>query len=920
MDSTESENIFINLKLFNEFVCEEKVYSIDEVIHSSIVLLKHCPASRIAVFKFYSNLFDEYCYEYCLVNGNNVKSCNEEQQKTTEFFQRFVKALNLNQFTSKNAIKEENVDEIKSIDDCPQSPSQELVEDCEMEDLTAEKESDLSVIMNIFDRHMPQLEDIFEHMLVNNPNPEWISVWALDLASEISKKFSSFVAVNPNISRMKPTKLDHLSLVSALGFWLQCSPMQVLFKIILISANTSKTKSKILINRLLKFSPYSDWILANICTNISQNLNLTDYIEQLINNASSYSVTFILSFVSEHNPQAIANCSKSNLPLLLQLCTNSKPLLDLLANDIIKKSDYSLNVESLNKLAETHTSDEINNYIIFCVLNAPNALELLKMSFDLVVHQQTSEELRNRIIRILSLVTMQIHKHVYDPMNSSDDMFPIISLLRNNIQQLISHPSIPKNTSLKRLQLRLLNLICICYGCEFITEVFHHLMNVSTMVIGLNNYENPKLNPLLLPLFNKLRLHFGYHNIQNCINDTIKLYYSKKLIYWAYLSQIVESISIPLDISDLIVHLRTNSYNHYKNTFQKYYILKILIRIFDNNEKFYHRNQYNLCISVVNIFFDMINEMQSNDNRYLVVIINNIVLCQKFLTNLSTKFSLNEHIIARYILEYIQEKVKLFSDEYSPAKEVPTYKFHEYKKLMDENLCKFSHVLNKAKKNRLIPSHKANNQREHVQNKCVSFNKQLLIDLLQSCIKDKVSFAKNFVNSLSNELLLNDVPWQEEDPKDGQLSHLRMTFEKDLYILHLFEEKPILWNVLEFIGHGQYLKHCSVVIRAMLNVQRANLASSSYREENIFYTKKILTLMANDEILPEKPFIFVAELLPKVKNLEMSYVLHDIAKYIRDCNTNPKNKDNLKPYMERLRIIMATNYPGEDYSKIFKYV
>lgn len=78
--------------------------------------------------------------------------------------------------------------------------------------------------------------------------------------------------------------------------------------------------------------------------------------------------------------------------------------------------------------------------------------------------------------------------------------------------------------------------------------------------------------------------------------------------------------------------------------------------------------------------------------------------------------------------------------------------------------------------------------------------------------------------------------------------------------------------------------------------------------------------MANDEILPEKPFIFVAELLPKVKNLEMSYVLHDIAKYIRDCNTNPKNKVNLKPYMERLRIIMATNYPGEDYSKIFKYV
>jgi len=133
-----------------------------------------------------------------------------------------------------------------------------------------------------------------------------------------------------------------------------------------------------------------------------------------------------------------------------------------------------------------------------------------------------------------------------------------------------------------------------------------------------------------------------------------------------------------------------------------------------------------------------------------------------------------------------------------------------------------------------------------------------LIDLLQSCIKDKVFFAKNFVNFLSSELLLNDMPWLDEDPKDGQIQHLRviqrstkfnvqnkllnftlqMTFEKDLYISRLFEEKPILWNVFEIISKGQYLKHCLVIIRALVNVQRANLASSSYRDQNILLTQR----------------------------------------------------------------------------------
>lgn len=77
--------------------------------------------------------------------------------------------------------------------------------------------------------------------------------------------------------------------------------------------------------------------------------------------------------------------------------------------------------------------------------------------------------------------------------------------------------------------------------------------------------------------------------------------------------------------------------------------------------------------------------------------------------------------------------------------------------------------------------------------------------------------------------------------------------------------------------------------------------------------------MANDEILPKKPFIYIPEIVPKIKNWEMAYVLQDISKYIRDCNNNSAAKLNLKPYLDRLRIIM-TLQPSEIFIKIFKYL
>lgn len=83
---------------------------------------------------------------------------------------------------------------------------------------------------------------------------------------------------------------------------------------------------------------------------------------------------------------------------------------------------------------------------------------------------------------------------------------------------------------------------------------------------------------------------------------------------------------------------------------------------------------------------------------------------------------------------------------------------------------------------------------------------------------------------------------------------------------------------------------------------------------------RIISLIANSEVLPCKPFIYIKELVPKISNLDNCYILHDIAKFIRNNSIQDQSKNPIKPYLERLRIIMAYNEPNELYIKIFKSI
>lgn len=342
----QSDNVssLAHLKTFMEFVCKEKAIPVDDVMAASVALLKHCPSSRQAILKFYKKLLFEYCLMYSKTYGKRTFA---EVDVVPEYLPRFVQALVEANEVGKNNVKEEKVnpdDDIKMEEDGPSSPTREVAEmDLEAGELPG-KESDISVVISQLDMHMNILADIFVVLQETNESPEFtasISDWSLELVSEMSQKYDCYIT-DPNARLLNSNKSDHLALMTALGFWLQCSAMQLLLRVILTSACSNKMDAKTLVDRLLKYSPFSDWILAHLCTNISQSLDLTKYIEELITDSSSFSTTFILSYVSEHNPQAIVNCSKSNLPLLLKLCTNSKPLLDMLAYDVVKKGKFHL--------------------------------------------------------------------------------------------------------------------------------------------------------------------------------------------------------------------------------------------------------------------------------------------------------------------------------------------------------------------------------------------------------------------------------------------------------------------------------------------------------------------------------------------------------------------------------------------------
>ena len=352
---TQNQNpILSDLKNFLHFVCEEKSSSVESVIDSSLSLVQFCPSSREAVLQFFSQLMDDYCAEYCVKNSNNGTVGG---QRVGPIISRFISA----QKNSNNSTSNQN-DLIgvnrklstdsgrQSIDcsednkmsqnmDCPQSPTagtSTAIESLSEPKANIDHNRDWNAVMNALDFQFMRISETLLSLIKSESNSSFaksITDWSLELCAKLSGKYGGFCqnVSNPMIQMSDP----NASLSSSLAFWMQCPAMQALTNIT-ISSNTIQIEG--LVQQLLQYSPHCDWILAHLITTMSNNSGFTAYIEQLIQSAStSPSVTCILSYLSEHNPKAIVNSSKSNLPFLLKLSTNSKPLLDLLVSEATKR-------------------------------------------------------------------------------------------------------------------------------------------------------------------------------------------------------------------------------------------------------------------------------------------------------------------------------------------------------------------------------------------------------------------------------------------------------------------------------------------------------------------------------------------------------------------------------------------------------
>lgn len=86
---------------------------------------------------------------------------------------------------------------------------------------------------------------------------------------------------------------------------------------------------------------------------------------------------------------------------------------------------------------------------------------------------------------------------------------------------------------------------------------------------------------------------------------------------------------------------------------------------------------------------------------------------------------------------------------------------------------------------------------------------------------------------------------------------------------------------------------------------------------------RLFKLMVKGGLLPEVPFGELPKLLPQLGSWEIFCVLNDVWRYLKDNSSSlpPATRPNappLRPYIERLRIIMAQNIPGQPYVDIFK--
>ncbi|UYV71634.1 INTS5 [Cordylochernes scorpioides] len=254
----------------------------------------------------------------------------------------------------------------------------------------------------------------------------------------------------------------------------------------------------------------------------------------------------------------------------------------------------------------------------------------------------------------------------------------------------------------------------------------------------------------------------------------------------------------------------------------------------------------------------------------------------------------------------------------------------------------------------------------------VTFNRQVLLDTVQSCCRpswrfpsDKITAPASslvsgmktvsllLVELISPDVMFNGLPWPDDDFQKvrSQMSHIetellhfvksttlqvlptQVTIERDLHIKRQFELHPVLWDLLELVAAvPPSLCYCSVLLRAhaALLIQYWGSCQSDTPTAQLTTTCRLLGLLSAGQLLPP-PLGQVGPLVSMLTPWELHCVLSDIWQYMRDNVPSPAlfRSDTMTRadptlrcpphYTQRLRHILLANIQrfGAFYAKLF---
>lgn len=469
-----------------------------------------------------------------------------------------------------------------------------------------------------------------------------------------------------------------------------------------------------------------------------------------------------------------------------------------LRNIILICVSFAVDIDLLNELAPTIT-DEMQASILFCVINAPNAFNLLLAGFELAVNKQASDKTRAHVFNVLNAVVDQVHAFVYKLL-PEENKLPLIDILKENASQLLKSALTRGSAKLRKLQFRLIHLLCVYFGKDYTCQIIHCLLNsLKTDRTKLTEATPVQIHPVLTSFLKMLKLAFG-SELNKYFITVVEIDQPKNLNFWINLLSILEvdeGSEMAIDIVD----------EHFIDLFQQehyrkellYFVLKVIYCCVEKFPKQIAKPKQVLCWTFVRCYVDLVDE-QERTMSHTEIIMQILNLLQKTMSTLARKQITNQHILCRAFLDAIvTDKPNAFSGD-TRVSNIPNVS------LKEENI-KFG-GMQSAYKFRKMP---LNNSRElkartsHHQ-PITGISAQLLLDGLKSCVVDMPAFASLLVECITPDCMFNDLPWPDED-------FLKVTIERDLHIARIFDNQPILWDFCELVATTGFLHQCSVLVR-----------------------------------------------------------------------------------------------------------